>query len=123
MTSHLVERSDAPGRGVREEAAVQHHGPAQQVEPEEHGQGQDDLQLRLRQRQAVWGVAEGLLEVLQQPHWIGVDGHRCQLQGDQSHTVGGQGNAPILGTDVVSVQLPEGCEEQQLASNLRIKED
>lgn len=45
--SYLVEGSDAARGGVSEEAAVQHHGPAQQVEPEEHGQGQDDLQLCL----------------------------------------------------------------------------
>lgn len=47
VVPHLVERPDAAGGGVSEEAAVQHHGPAQQVEPQEHGQSQDDLQLRL----------------------------------------------------------------------------
>lgn len=49
VASHLIERPDAPGCGVRKEAAVQHHGPAQQVETEEHGQSQHDLQLRLWQ--------------------------------------------------------------------------
>lgn len=105
--SHLVERPDAPRRRVREEAAVQHHGPAQQVEAEEHGQRQHDLQLCLRQRQACRGVLEGLLEVRQQPHRIRVDGHRRQLQGHQGHAVGRHGNPPILGPDVVHVELVE----------------
>lgn len=108
VTSHLVERSDAAWRGVGEEAAVQHHGPAQQVEPQEHGQSQDDLQLRLRQRQ----TGPGVLEVGQQAHRVGVDGHGCQLQGDQSQAVGRHGDAPILCADVVDVELPEGWEER-----------
>lgn len=111
VTSHLVERSDAAGRGVREEAAVQHHGPAQQVEPQEHGQSQHDLQLRLRQRQASRGVLVGLLEVRRQTHRIRVNGHRRQLQGYQSQTVGCHGNAPVLCANVVNVELPERREE------------
>lgn len=110
-TSHLIERSNAAGCGVSEEAAVQHHGAAQQVEPEEHGQSQDDLQLRLRQRQAGGGVLEGLLEVRHQPHWIGMNDHHRQLQGYQSHTVSRQGNPPILCTNVVNIELPERWEE------------
>lgn len=112
VTSHLVERSDAAWGGVSEEAAVQHHGPAQQVEPKEHGQSQDDLQLRLWQRQASRGVQEGLLEVRQQTHRVGVNGHRCQLQGHQSHTVGCHGNPPILCANVVNVELPERREDR-----------
>ena len=101
MTSDLVERSDAAGRRVGEEAAVQHHGTAQQVEPEEHGKSQDDLQLGLRQGQA----GRGLLEVGQQAHGIGMDGHHRHLQGDQSQAVGRHGNAPILRANVVDVEL------------------
>lgn len=75
VTSHLIERSDAAGCSVSEEAAVQHHGTTEQVEPQEHGQSQDDLQLCLWQSEA----SRGLLEVRQQTHWIGMNGHRCQL--------------------------------------------
>lgn len=101
VTSHLVERADAAGRGVSEEAAVQHHGPSQQVESEEHGQSQHDLQLRLGQRQAT----RGLLEVRQQAHRIGMDGHHRQLQGYQCQAVRRHGNPPILCADVVDVEL------------------
>lgn len=99
----LVERPDAPGGGVGEEAAVQHHGPRHQVEAQEHGQGQDDLQLRLRQRHA----GRALLEVRQQPHRVRVDGRHGQLQGDEGQAVGCHGDAPVLGPDVVDVELPQ----------------
>lgn len=102
VTSDLVERSDAAGCGVGEEATVQHHGPAQQVQPQEHGQSQDDLQLRLRRRHA----HRGLLEVRQQTHRVGMNGHRCQLQGYQGQALGRHGNAPILCANVVNVELP-----------------
>lgn len=106
VTSHLVERSNAAGCGVSEEAAVQHHGPAQQVQPQEHGQSQDDLQLRLRQRQA----GHGLPAVRQQTHRVWMDGHHCQLQRYQSQTLSCHSNPPILCTDVVNVELPERWE-------------
>lgn len=82
---------------------MQHHGPRHQVEAQEHGQGQDDLQLRLRQRHA----GRALLEVRQQPHRVRVDGRHGQLQGDEGQAVGCHGDAPVLGPDVVDVELPQ----------------
>lgn len=102
MTSHLIQRSDAAGGGVGEEAAVQHHGPTQQVEPQEHGQSQHDLQLRLRERRP----SGGLLEVGLQPHRVRVNGGHGQLQGNQSNTVRCHGDSPIFCADVVRVELP-----------------
>lgn len=86
---------------------MQHHGPAQQVEPEEHGQSQDDLQLGLRQQQLSCAVLEGLPEVRNQAHRIGVNRHSRQLNSHQSHAVGCHGNPPVFSTDVVNVELVE----------------
>lgn len=107
VTSHLVQRPNTTWGRVCEEAAVQHHCPTEQVEPQEHGQSQDDLQLCL------WQCHAGLdlQEVGLQTHWIRMNGHRCQLQDYQSQTVRCHGNPPILCTNIMNVELPGGSEE------------
>lgn len=91
----LVERADAPRRGVREELAVQQHDTSDEVQPQEHGDGQDDVHIRVR---LGWHVGVGQARrpgegVVPRDR---VDGTHEDLQADEEDALIGHGYPPVI---------------------------
>lgn len=95
----LVERADAPRRGVREELAVQQHDTSDEVQPQEHGDGQDDVHVRVRLGGHV-GVGQARRPGEGVVPWDGMDGAHQDLQADEEDALVGHGYPPVIGSVV-----------------------
>lgn len=92
---NLVECTDAAGRGVREELAVQQHDTSDEVQPQEHGYGQDDVHVRIRLGWHV-GVGQACRPGKGVVPWDGVDGAYQDLQADEEDALICHGYPPVI---------------------------
>lgn len=92
---NLVECADAPGRGVREELAVQQHDTSDEVQPQEHGDGQDDVHVCVRLGWHV-GVGQTCRPGEGVVPWDRVDGAHEDLQADEEDALVGHGYPPVV---------------------------
>ena len=99
-----VEGAYTPGRGVREQAAVEKHDPADEVESEKHGDGQHHVHRHyLLHRLPTLGQHYGPVEG--EVAGDGVDGADEDLHEELDHAAPGDGDAPVLHAVVHSEQL------------------
>lgn len=100
----LIQGAYAAGRSVREQLAVEKHDPADQVESQEHGDGEDDVHIRVRHGRR---VGEGQPrrpreDVLAR---YGVDGTHQELQHDKEDPLVRHGYPPVVRTVVDHEEL------------------
>lgn len=91
----LVECPDAAGGSVCEQFAVKQHDPSNQVEPQEHGHREDDVNIRIRYRCC---VAEGQSSCPGEHvlAWDWMDGTDQKLQHNKENPLKGHSYSPII---------------------------
>lgn len=104
----LVEGPDASGGGISEEFAMEQHDPGDQVQAQEHGDGQNNVHVSLCPR---WGIGEG--QACSPEELVlsrdGVDGAHQHLQADVEDTLVGHGYPPVICTIVDHKELYFPC--------------
>lgn len=111
----LVERADAAGRGVGEQLAVQQHDSADQVESQEHGDGEDDVHVSVGHRGRVGeGEPRRPGEDVLARDWM--NGTHQQLQHDEEDALIRHGYPPIVCAIVDHEQLREHKHTEEFQS-------
>lgn len=91
----LVECADAARRSVCKELAVQQHDAGDEVQTQEHGDGQDDVHVGVRLGRHV-GVRQARRPGKGVVAWDGMDGAHKDLQADEKDTLVGHGYPPVV---------------------------
>lgn len=91
----LIEGAYAAGRSIREQLAVEQHDPADQVESQEHGDGEDDVHVRVGHGRR---VGEGQARRPREDVLAGdgVDGTHQELQHDEEDPLVRHGYPPVV---------------------------
>lgn len=101
---NLVECTDAAGRGIGEELAVQQHDASDEVQAQEHGDGQDDVHICIRLGCHV-GVGQACRPGEGVVAWDGVYGAHQDLQADEEDALVCHGYPPVISCIVHHKQL------------------
>lgn len=117
----LIEGSDTAWRGVRKELTVQEHDTANQIQPQEHGDGEDDVHICFCHRRGVGeGQAGGPSEDVLT--WNGVDGTHQQLQNNEQDTLVRHGYPPVV-CSIVNHKELNVKQKQQIWRHWRVLQD
>ena len=102
---NAIESADTPGRRVGEQLAVKKHDPADEVEPEEHGQGQGHIVRHPRRADITAFICQlrGPQEVILAWNWV----HRAdaQFESNLRHPLPRHSDPPIISAVVDHEQL------------------
>ncbi len=92
---------------------MQEHDPANQIQPQKHGDGENDVHICIRHRRGVGeGQAGGPSEDVLT--WNGVDGTHQQLQNDEQDTLVGHGYPPVVCSIINHKELNVWQKQQML---------